>query len=881
VPQPGKAEAIAEGAIAGTSSSLVQAGVQGAVSLEQDPPSARPAHKSVQELLARYGKKSERYIVDAEIGRGGMGVVLRAVDCDIRREVAIKYLLDPNDGRKRMRFTDEAQITGQLEHPNIVPIHELSIDANKRLFFSMKIVHGRSLAQVIEALRKEPKTTEKEYSLARLLGVFVGVCNAVAYAHSRGVVHRDLKPSNIMLGNFGEVYVMDWGLAKVRGSTADAAEAEAAPQPNLSGSSRSSKVDTSREPEADFTRDGAVLGTPVYMSPEQAAGNVAAIDQRSDVYALGAILYETLTLLPPVETQGGHIDVIMRVMAGEIVPPAQRSSQRAKAGNVPKELAAIAMKALARQPQDRYPSVEALRSDIERFQEGRSVSAKPDTVRELVWKLCKRNRAVSLVTAVATVLVAVLWVRGAWGDYQQRKLRRERFVPAFLEAAHFAVEQKKFDNALVQVSTAVEYDPERAEAILLKGQLLMVNGNYAAAQGELEHYLKLRPSDADAAQLVDLCRKGRPQDATTAAAIAEVFRRQNRVTLAASMVQSRENLLEIYGKQIDRAWPGLGKNLQMDKDGMCTFAVPFPDRGKVADLMPLKGIPLSSLSLRSCGKVNDLGPLQGMPLTALNLDGCSQIKDLTPLQGMKLRSLSLGGCQVRDLAPLHGMPLISLNLTDCSLIKDLTPLEGLKLTSLSLANCSQVTDLTLLKRMPLTSLNLSNCRQFGDLTVLQTLPLTALDLSGTNRQDLAFLRGMKLTNLGLSYNPIRDLAPLRGMKLSVLSLSACQIEDLTPLQGMPLTQLDLYGCGQVRDLAPLRGAKLVSLNVANCGQLHDLTPLQGMPLAEIYLVPKNITKGLAVLRDMRTLKFICIGNGPNDRFTAEQFWKKYDAGDFK
>ena len=256
----------------------------------------------------------------------------------------------------------------------------------------MKMVKGRSLAQVLDELRTEPKTAEKEYSLGRLLNILVNVCNALAYAHSCGVVHRDLKPANIMIGDFGEVYVMDWGLAKVL-KVAGPGAADG----NRGGRSfgcrtgslflsmragRSSKVETSREPEADLTQEGAVLGTPVYMPPEQATGHVEAIDQRSDIYSLGAILYEMLTLQPPMDKEGGYLAILMRVTQGEIVPPEQRTTRAGR--RIPKELSAIAMKALAKNPQDRYPTVEALRKDIERFQEGRSVSAKEDTKREVL-----------------------------------------------------------------------------------------------------------------------------------------------------------------------------------------------------------------------------------------------------------------------------------------------------------------------------------------------------------------------------------------------------------------------------------------------------------------------------------------------------------------
>ncbi len=219
--------------ITGNPSSLAQAGLNGGVTVglaapsdTEDSAKASSSQRSLREALAHGASCVERYRVLNEIARGGMGAVLRAADCDIRREVAVKYLLDQADDRKKARFVEEAQITGQLEHPNIVPIHELGVDAKKRLFFSMKMVRGRSLQQVLSELRDFPRSAEKEYTLTRLLGIFVNVCHALAYAHSRGVVHRDLKPANIMIGDFGEVYVMDWGLAKVLAHDSGRSQAE-------------------------------------------------------------------------------------------------------------------------------------------------------------------------------------------------------------------------------------------------------------------------------------------------------------------------------------------------------------------------------------------------------------------------------------------------------------------------------------------------------------------------------------------------------------------------------------------------------------------------------------------------------------------------------
>ncbi len=882
VPQPSAAPPVPEGEIDGTSSSLHQAGVEGGVSL--DRADSAQSQKPIQELLARR-TTGQRYVVDREVARGGMGAILRAVDCDIRREVAVKYLLDANEPRNKLRFIEEAQITGQLEHPNIVPIHELGIDGQKRLFFSMKMVSGRSLADVLRDLRKNSKEAERDYSLDRLLRIFNSICHAVAYAHARGVVHRDLKPHNVMLGDFGEVYVMDWGLAKVLKNTGPQPAGDL-PNVNVS-TSRSGKVDTSRAPDADLTQDGAVLGTPVYMPPEQASGHVDEIDQRSDIYALGAILYEVLTLSTPVSKEGSYLDVIMRVMKAEIEPPVQRVRQAGffRRRSVPLELSAVAMKALAKRPEHRYQTVEELRRDIERYQEGRSVSAKYDSLARRAWKLLKRNGAVSLVTAVAIVFITVLWVRSALASHQEQKARREKAVPAFIEAAHFAVDRKKFDTALVQVSTAVEYDPERADARLFKAQLLIVNGDYPGAVTELQRYLQLGPKDPDAAALLELCRRGNPSDAATVAAIAAVFRRQNAVSLAVSMVQSREQLLGEYRRQLNAAWPGAGAGLEMDKDGNCTFVFPVANRPNVVDLSPLHGLPLVSLQLTNCVKVKDLGPLQGLPLASLHLDGCQSVTDLTPLLGMKLTYLNMwGNRQIKDFSVLHSMPLTTLILIECEGFKDMKVLEGLQLKYLDLSGCRDITDLSPLRGMPLSTLSLANCFRFRDVAVLKTLPLSTLSLTNCGQiNDLSFLKGTNVRNLDLGgNNTLTDLRPLRGLNLNLLKIYSCpQIKDLSPLQGMPLTTLEMQNCNQVRDLSPLKGMKLTSLNLSNCEQIHDVTPLQGMPLAYLQVTPRHIKQGMDVLRSMKTMRIISVGNGITDRFTPEQFWKKYDAGEFK
>ncbi|MBI4567716.1 MAG: protein kinase, partial [Planctomycetes bacterium] len=254
------------------------------------------------------GSGDERYVIDEEIGRGGMGQVLSAVDRDVRRQVAMKLMLGGDEAALR-RFLQEAQVTGQLEHPNIVPLHEIGVSPEGRVFFTMKMVKGDDLAAIV----RRAFTGDHRFTLSRLVEMYLKVCDAIAFAHSKGVIHRDLKPANIMVGGFGEVLVMDWGLAKVIGQGDPAAEEVVRTIASEEGLSASI--------------DGDIVGTPSYMPPEQADEERAAdLDERADVYSLGAILYEVLCGRPPfVGDDVWHI--ISQVRQGDIAPPEAHASR--------------------------------------------------------------------------------------------------------------------------------------------------------------------------------------------------------------------------------------------------------------------------------------------------------------------------------------------------------------------------------------------------------------------------------------------------------------------------------------------------------------------------------------------------------------------------
>ncbi|MSR42717.1 MAG: FHA domain-containing protein, partial [Pedosphaera sp.] len=273
------------------------------------PPTA-PAGTGEHSTASPAPNTSDRYEQGQSIKKGGMGEVLFAHDRHIQRAVALKVLLpevaaSPDNSR---RFVQEALVLGQLEHPNIVPIYDLGTDPHGRTFYAMKYVRGTTLKEVLDGLKKGDTRLVARYPLAQLLIIFQKICDAVAYAHSRRTIHRDLKPANIMIGEYGEVLVMDWGLAKIL----SAPDTETTRPPHTD--------DAASAADLDATRHGTVMGTPNFMAPEQAEGRTGEMDERTDLYALGAILYTTLTLRPPIVGTSEE-DLMTRLKAGQIPSP--------------------------------------------------------------------------------------------------------------------------------------------------------------------------------------------------------------------------------------------------------------------------------------------------------------------------------------------------------------------------------------------------------------------------------------------------------------------------------------------------------------------------------------------------------------------------------
>ncbi|MGK4003147.1 serine/threonine-protein kinase [Sorangium sp. So ce1036] len=289
-----------------------------------------------------------RYEMRALLGVGGMGEVHFCRDRRIGRDVAMKVIRAEHQGDTtlRHRFIREARVQGQLEHPSIVPVYDLGVDAKGSAYFTMKRLRGLTLARILSELREGEPAALQSFSRRKLLTAFSSICLAVDFAHARGVLHRDLKPANIMLGDFGEVYLLDWGVAKLIDTPLQ-------------------MLDMGEDPMSTRTIPGDVLGTLGYMSPEQAQGCVDTLDPRSDVYSLGAILFELLTL-QPLHPKRDRNEMLSSLLQGADA----RASVRAPEREVPPELDAICLNATRRDPLERYPSARALYEAVERFLDG-------------------------------------------------------------------------------------------------------------------------------------------------------------------------------------------------------------------------------------------------------------------------------------------------------------------------------------------------------------------------------------------------------------------------------------------------------------------------------------------------------------------------------
>jgi serine/threonine protein kinase len=665
----------------------------------------------------------KKYKVIGTIATGGMGIVQQARDLRIRRQVAMKVIKTASQFSREnlLRFVEEAQLTGQLQHPNIVPVHDLALDDQGEVFYTMKFVKGTTLDAVLRGIRRGDEEIVARYPLAALLSVFQKICDGVAFAHSMGVVHRDLKPDNIMIGEYGEVLVLDWGLAKkiVHGVHGEHLGDTPDPLPEMRGFE---------------TVNGLIVGTPPYISPEAARGELELIDSRSDIYVLGGILYSILTLRPPYSgTEFGEI--IERIVSGKFESPAsfnqtpKRSTRPGPAGSapaalplvhlpgrrVPEGLAAVVVKAMSYEMGARYQTVADLQDDITAWQSGFPPKAERAGLRRQLFLWAGRHKTeVGLgILFFVAFNAAVVWfffsvrserdrLRLSEAEARTGEMRLAAAIqdlqgaaPLFADEARELVSKRDLDGALDRIESAIRQVPNDAHYHLLRGHILQTllrwddaveayesaiarNPKLSAAQENLQLTRRLLSEMGDAddpgvAQLENfrdgLVAQQRQAEAATVNALlgapwspaGKAFR---------ELVESDPALAPLRGLLGRRDLRGRIRPLA---DG--TF------RANLGGLPLAVGLPIISVPAPISELVLDgvelpnLAMLRGMKLRALSLKGCRAVTDLEPLGGMPLQRLNLSGTGISDLGPVVRMPLIELQLLDCSRLADISALK--------------------------------------------------------------------------------------------------------------------------------------------------------------------------------------------------------------
>jgi serine/threonine protein kinase len=442
---------------------------------------------SLTPILNSLRGHSTRYEALEVIGAGAEKQITLVLDYQLDRRVALARSVREETAEEQERFLREARLTANLSHPNILPIYDIGLDDEGRAFFTMELIPGDSLGTILRKLREGDELYCAQYPPEKLLNLYLKICDAIAYAHSRDVLHLDIKPDNIRVGKFGEVLVCDWGLARIVTRSAESSHLE---MDALDGDVLN-----------DMTLSGTMKGTPGFMAPEQTMAYSEKSEQ-TDIYSLGAVLYKLLTLELPVRGQSAN-EVIQNTREGHVIPPRKRRPDRP----VPASLAAVMMKALALKPEDRYESVEALQQEIIRYLAGRPTQAEKAGAFITLSLLLQRHSRIGFLLFFFIICLAVIVTiySVAVGREKREALaardRAERHNALFMEqqksiqrlgkelgeAVEFAAKSRDFMDAqtmieLLEVGLAEDPPPEkRRELLIQRGTLHFVLQQFSAA----------------------------------------------------------------------------------------------------------------------------------------------------------------------------------------------------------------------------------------------------------------------------------------------------------------------------------------------------------------------------------------------------------------
>jgi serine/threonine protein kinase/Leucine-rich repeat (LRR) protein len=805
----------------------------------------------------RPGKKIGFYKLLEEIGEGGFGTVWVAEqEKPIRRKVALKILKLGMDTKQVVaRFEQERQALALMDHASIAKVFDAGTTASGRPYFAMELVKGSRITEYCDSA---------ELTTSDRLRLFAQVCSAVQHAHQKGIIHRDLKPSNVLVTLHDGVAVpkvIDFGVAK-------AIQSERLTDLTI------------------YTQLDQIIGTPVYMAPEQAELSGLDVDTRSDIYSLGVLLYELLTGKPPFDAatlMKAGVDEMRRVIREEtptkpstllstMTKEQRLHAARQRGGDwgqllaeVRGDLDWIVMKALEKDRRRRYASAAAFADDINRHLEDRTVSARPPSLSYRTKKFIQRNRFAVISGSAVTLallvgLFGVIWqgIRAQREEIKANRLLNDLrgTAPAFAEQARSLVSRSDFHGALEKLDYAIQLQPKTMEYRARKAELLQSQLRFRDATHTFEEALELEPSNESLRRNLEICARlsAKADTALSSEDLSELL------ALMQNEGRSASELMEI------------GQRLGVEKEHLLRY---WMERLSELPISPEKPLgtrltvaPTGRLALDlSETQISDLAPLKGMPVGLLNLTNCKHVTDWSPLRGAPIRTLLLDGSAATDLSPITASSeLVSLSLGDCN-ISSIAHAPVAKLQSIRLSG-TRVVDLSPLRSAPL---------------------LETVEAERTRVSDLSPLQGKRIKSLMIGQSQVRSLAALTGMPLVKLDCTGLPISDFQVLSTMPLEFLVLESTG-VAELSFLRGLPLKTLVLGNCPSARGYSALSELPDLEALTLPSAAWElpleelhSILRLRNAPKLLQVRIGSkGPwatssSGTSSLERFWSDFES----
>ena len=839
------------------------------------------------DLLKQF-KRNEKYEHMALVGKGGMGTVTLSRDKNTLRKVAIKTLNEEliSNPEAVIRFSEEAQITAQLEHPNIIPVYEMGIDENKAPFYSMKYVKGTNLKEILKLLKDNNKIILKKFHIIELLNIFVKVCDAMAFACSKGVLHRDLKPENIMIGEFGEVLIVDWGLAKTFSTvkSSESSEKEFSEQKLVSEISSfiESNIDTIRTlNNVSLSLDHCLIGSPQYMAPERIVGNG---DERSEVFALGTILYDILALSNMF--QGEKVkDVLENVAVGNHKKLSDyRKLPHIQGGKIPLAMSAVVEKATQSNPDERYSTIKEFKSEIEAYILGYATKAERAGFFRLLKLGLIRHKKVSFL--LLTAMIAILSISSVFiyelVHSRQNALNKSNYASFLEETAKrksFQVSQKSeelenkidelkshtdiiignalheadqlnFEAALSYIQYVIELDPENEEVYWHQGRIYLTVLSFKKS---IEAFKKVKPDNPDYKKSLEflswseklyLKEKNQTNSKDDLVELFEFLKSKGEFSEAIAVLDELESHKD-YDKMLRDVWilrlrrSQLRNVIDLESTKIITnngkFLISFKN-APIFDLSPLAKMPINDLSITNC-KINNLDALREMPLERLLLDNTG-VTSLEPISGKTLISISLQNLKLKDISPLKGMTLRRLFIQNCP-IENLNSLNGMiTLDNLVIEN-TPIVSLAPLRGLRLKHLNAQHTK-IKSIAPLKGMPLKTLILNFSQVNNLTILKTVSPQILELNDTLVTHIPDINVSKLEKISLSDSPVQNIRTLRNAPLLREVSISNTQITDISALKGKDIESLHMTGT-PVKKIAPVISDKLKYLYMTGTNVT----------------------------------------